>query len=154
MNHCSNHTKSNTGSLPSCNGLLEGCSNHTMSNTALLHPQGMLRFFAACQHPRIPIFHRLRIPTSRHSDITAPLHHRLCVFLHHRTPGFAYYCTTAPHSLRFIHPSSRHAATTASLHLSRFHSRPPALCGAEMTERLDWAGSGEVHFRVRHFYSI
>ena len=83
VKHCSLHTMSNTGSLPSSNGLLEGCSNHTMSNTALLHPQGMSATFAACQHPRIPIFHRLRIPTFRHSDITTSLHGRVLPFYSH-----------------------------------------------------------------------
>jgi hypothetical protein len=47
------------------------CCVVTVSITTSLHAQRMSATFAACQHPRIPIFHRLRIPTFRHHYITA-----------------------------------------------------------------------------------
>ena len=59
------------------------CCVVPVSITTSLHAQRMSATFAACQHPRIPIFHRLRIPTFRHSDITTSLHGRVLPFYSH-----------------------------------------------------------------------
>ena len=111
------------------------CCVVTVSITTSLHAQRMSATFAACQHPRIPIS---TVCAFRHSDIPTSLHHcttgcvyscttgpRLCVLLHHRTQALCITAQQLPPSLRFILASNHDAAITASLHLSRFHSRPP-----------------------------